>query len=44
MDIAGQPPPFRFLRGDHLLGEMLERVLAHGQPAVQPGLVDRPGE
>ena len=42
VDIAGQPPPFCFLRGDHPLGELLKRMLARGQPAVQPGLVDRP--
>ena len=39
-----QAAPLGLLGGDHPLGELLQGVLAGGQAAMQPRLVDYPGE
>ena len=44
MDVTGQPASFDLLRLDHLLDEVLVRAFAGHQLAVQPGLVQRPGD
>ena len=44
VDIAGQPATLELLRLDDLLDEILVRAFADHQLAMQPGLVQRPGD
>jgi hypothetical protein len=44
VDLTGHAAPLVFLPFDHPLGEPLQGLLPLGQPAVQPGVLDRPGD